>query len=135
MQNNSNSNIDQLILALTKSMQTILLTLQERMPEKEFTLRSNEANAYWAFHWNSTKLFKTEHPVKEWFSVTLYPQQTGFSLDGTHEIKDVFEQLGETHFKYEEPSILEIYQKLDKAEKQIQKAVIQAVDQKFDPSY
>lgn len=133
----TSSEIDKakLISALTNKMKAVLAELQNTNPEKEFTLTVYEPNGYWSFHWKSTKLWKTEHYLKEWFSISLYQVKACFSLNGSHEIKDIFEQLGDRHFLYEEKTIEALFKIVDTIEKQTKEAVLKAVDQEFDPGF
>ena len=124
-----------LISAITDKMETILAELQHLKPEKEFTLTTYEPNAYWSIHWKSTKLWKTEHYLKEWFSVSLYQVKEAFSLGGEHHIKDVFEELGDRHFLYEEKTIETLFKMVDSIEKQTKEAVLKSVEQEFDSSF
>lgn len=123
------------ISTLTNKMEAVLTELQHLKPEKEFTLTTYEPNGYWSFHWKSTKLWKTEHYLKEWFSIRLYGDTDAFSLSGSHGIKDVFEQLEDRYFLYEEKTIEEFFKIVDEIEKQTKEAVLKAVDQQFDPSF
>jgi len=123
-----------LISAITNKMEAVLTELQYLKPEKEFTLTTNEPNGYWSIHWKSTKLWKTEHYLKEWFSVSLYQVKACFSLNGSHCIKDIFEQLEDRHFLYEEKTIEELFKMVDVIEKHTKEAVLKAIDQEFDSS-
>lgn len=124
-----------LITTITNKMEAVLTALQHLKPEKEFTLKTYEPNGYWSFHWKSTKLWKTEHHLKEWFSISLYPTQNGFSLSGTHEIKDIFEQLADRYFLYEEKTIEIFFKIIDEIVKEIKEAILKAIDQQFDASF
>jgi len=131
------SNVDKtkLISSITNKMEAVLAELQQLKPEKEFTLKTHESNGYWSFHWKSTKLWKTEHYLKEWFTVSLYGNSDAFSLSGSHSIKDVFEQLEEGHFLYKGKTIETLFKMLDTIEKQTRDAVLKAIDQQFDSSF
>ncbi|WP_335975544.1 hypothetical protein [Gaetbulibacter jejuensis] len=131
------SNVDKtkLISSITNKMEAVLADLQQLKPEKEFTLKTHEPNGYWSFHWKSTKLWKTEHYLKEWFTVSLYGNSDAFSLSGSHSIKDVFEQLEEGHFLYKGKTIETLFKMLDTIEKETKDAVLKAIDQQFDPSF
>lgn len=124
-----------LISAITNKMEAILAELQQLKPEKEFTLKTHEPNGYWSFHWKSTKLWKTEHYLKEWFTISLYGNSDAFSLSGSHNIKDIFEQLEDGHFLYKEKTIETLFKMLDAIEKQTKSSVLKAVEQQFDPSF
>jgi hypothetical protein len=124
-----------LISAITNKMEAVLVELQHLKPEKEFTLKTHEPNGYWSFHWKSNKLWKTEHYLKEWFTVSLYGNSDAFSLSGSHSIKDVFEQLEEGHFLYKGKTIKTLFKMLDTIEKETKDAVLKAIDQQFDPSF
>ena len=124
-----------LISNITNKMEAILVELQSLKPEKKFTLTIYEPNGYWSFHWKSTKLWKTEHYLKEWFSVSLYQVKAGFSISGSHEIKDVFEQLGDRHFLHEEKTIETLLKMINTIEKQTKEAILKAIDQQFDSSF
>ena len=124
-----------LISTITSKMEAVLAELQNLNPEREFTLTIYEPNGYWIFHWKSTKLWKTEHYLKEWFSVSLYGDIDTFSLSGHHGIKDVFEQLEDKHFLYEEKTVEALFKIVDTIEKQIKEAVLKSIDQQFDPSF
>lgn len=116
-------------------MEAVLAELEHLKPEKEFILKIYEPNGYWSFHWKSTKLWKTEHYLKEWFSISLYQVKACFSLNGKHNIKDIFEQLEDRHFLYKGKTIVELFRMVDIIEKQTKEAVLKAIDQKFDSSY
>ena len=126
---------EKLISILTTKMEAVIVELQDLKPEKEFTLKTYEPNAYWIFHWKSTKLWKTEHSLKEWFAVSLYGDSDVFSLSGHHSIKDIFEQIEDRHFLYEEKTIETLFKMVDTIEKQTKEAVLKAIDQEFDPSF
>ena len=131
------SNVDKakLISSITNKMEAVLAELQHLKPEKKFTLKTHEPNGYWSFHWKSTKIWKTEHYLKEWFTVSLYGNRDAFSLSGSHSIKDVFEQLEEGHFLYKEKTIETLHKMINTIEKQTKEAVLKAIDQQFDPSF
>ncbi|TBV26875.1 hypothetical protein DMZ43_07375 [Meridianimaribacter sp. CL38] len=133
----ASSDVDKakLISLITNKMEAVLVELQQLKPEKEFTLKTYEPNGYWSIHWKSTKLWKTEHYLKEWFTVSLYGNSDAFSLSGSHNIKDVFEQLEEGHFLYKGKTIKTLFKMLDTIEKQTKDAVLKAIDQQFDPSF
>lgn len=133
----ASSDVDKtkLISAITNKMEAVLVELQQLKPEKEFTLKTHELNGYWSFHWKSTKLWKTEHYLKEWFTVSLYGNSDVFSLSGSHNIKDIFEQLEDGHFLYKNKTIETLFKMLDTIEKQTRGAVLKAIDQQFDPSF
>ena len=124
-----------LISAITNKMEAVLVELQHLKPEKEFTLKTHEPNGYWSFHWNSTKLWKTEHHLKEWFTVSLYGNSDAFSLSGSHSIKDIFEQLEDRHFLYKEKTTEMLIKMIDAIEKQAKEAILKSVEQGFDSSY
>ncbi|WP_299002408.1 hypothetical protein [uncultured Tenacibaculum sp.] len=124
-----------LISAITNKMEAVLTELQHLNPEKEFTLKTYEPNGYWSFHWKSTKIWKTEHYLKEWFSVSLYGDIDAVSLSGSHEIKDIFEQLEDRYFLYKEKTTDTLFRMLNTIEKQIKESVLKAIDQQFDPSF
>lgn len=124
-----------LISAITNKMEAVLTELQQLKPEKEFTLTTYEPNGYWSFHWKSTKLWKTEHFLKEWFAVSLYGDSDAFSLSGHHSIKDIFEQLEDRHFLYKEKSTETLFKMIDVIEKQTKEAILKSIDQQFDPSF
>lgn len=124
-----------LISTTTDKMEAVLVELQYLKPEKEFTLTTYEPNGYWSFHLKSTKLWKTEHYLKEWFSVNLYQVKSCFSLNGFHCIKDIFEQLEDRHILYEEKTIEELFRMVDVIAKQTKEAVLKAIDQEFDSGY
>ncbi len=124
-----------LITAITTKMETVLKELQNKKPEKDFTLKMNEANGYWSFHWKSTKYWKTGHYLIEWFSLSLYPVKERFSLMGSHTIKDIFEQLEDRHFLYKDKSLEALFKMIAGIEKQTQKAVLKSVEQEFDPDF
>ncbi|MGG5487313.1 hypothetical protein [Gaetbulibacter sp. PBL-D1] len=131
------SNVDKakLISSITNKMEAVLAELQHLKPEKKFTLKTHEPNGYWSFHWKSTKIWKTEHYLKEWFTVSLYGNRDAFSLSGSHSIKDVFEQLEEGHFLYKEKTIETLHKMINTIEKQTKEAVLKAIDQQFDPGF
>lgn len=133
----TSSDVDKtkLISLITNKMEAILSELQQLKPEKEFTLKTHELNGYWSFHWKSTKLWKTEHYLKEWFTISLYGNSDAFSLSGSHNIKDIFEQLEDGHFLYKEKTIETFFKMLDAIEKQTKSSVLKAIDQQFDPSF
>lgn len=120
-----------LISAITNKMEAVLAELQHLKPEKEFTLKTHESNGYWSFHWKSTKLWKTEHHLKEWFTVSLYGNIDSLSLSGSHGIKDIFEQLEDRHFLYKEKAIEELFKIVDTLTKKTKEVVLNAVDQEF----
>lgn len=124
-----------LISTITSKMKAVLAELQNLNPEKEFTLTTYEPNAYWSFHWKSTKLWKTEHNLKECFSISLYQVKECFSLNGSHCIKDIFEQLEDRHFLYEEKTIEALFKMVETIKMQTKEAILKAIDQKFDSSY
>lgn len=124
-----------LITTITNMMEAVLVELQSQKPEKGFTLTAYEPNGYWSIHWKSTKPWKTEHYLKEWFSVSLYHVKACFSLNGSHCIKNIFEQLEYRYFLYEEKTIEELFRMVDNIEKQTKEAVLKAIDQEFDSSY
>ncbi len=124
-----------LISSITNKMEAVLAELQQLKPEKEFILKTYEPNGYWSFHWKSTKLWKTEHYLKEWFTVSLYGNRDAFSLSGSHSIKDIFEQLEDRHFLYKEKTIETLHKMINTIEKQTKEAVLKAIDQQFDPSF
>lgn len=123
------------ITALTDQLETLVTQLQIEKPEKEFTLVLNASNRYWAIHWKSTKLWKTERPLKEHFCLTVYPDNTAFSLMGYHRAEDIFEQLEETHFLYKEKPPETLFEMVNELATQTKNAILAAVDQEFDPSY
>jgi len=133
----TSSDVDKakLISAITNKMEAVLAELEHQKPEKEFTLKTYEPNGYWSFHWKSTKLWKTEHFLKEWFAVSLYGDSDAFSLSGHHSIKDIFEQLEDRHFLYKEKSTETLFKMIDVIEKQTKEAILKAIDQQFDSSY
>lgn len=124
-----------LISNITNRMEAVLAELQQLKPEKEFTLKTYEPNGFWSFHWKSTKLWKTEHYLKEWFTVSLDGSIDAFSLSGSHSIKDIFEQLEDRHFLYKEKTIETLHKMINTIEKQTKEAVLKAIDQQFDPSF
>ena len=124
-----------LISLITNKMEAVLAELHKLKSEKEFTLKTHESNGYWSFHWKSTKLWKTEHYLKEWFTVSLYGNSDAFSLSGSHNIKDIFEQLEDGHFLYKEKTTEMLFKMIDTIEKQTKEAVLKAIDQQFDPSF
>ncbi|MGY5353827.1 hypothetical protein [Wenyingzhuangia sp. IMCC45467] len=124
-----------LISAITNKMEVVLADLQYLKPEKEFTLKTHEPNGYWSFYWKSTKLWKTEYYLKEWFTVSLYGNIDTLSLSGSHGIKDIFEQLEDRYFLYKEKTPEMLFKMINTVEKQTKEAVLKAVDQQFDPSY
>ena len=136
-QSKTTLNVDKakLLLTLTNTMEAVLKELQHLKPEKEFTLTTYEPNAYWSFHWKSTKLWKTEHNLKECFSISLYQVKECFSLNGSHCIKDIFEQLEDRHFFYEEKTIEALFKMVETIKMQTKEAILKAIDQKFDSSY
>ena len=133
----TSSDVDKakLISAITNKMEAILAELQKLKPEKEFTLKTHEPNGYWSFHWKSTKLWKTEHYLKEWFTISLYGNSDAFSLSGSHNIKDIFEQLEDRHFLYKEKTIQTFFKMLNTLEDQTKVSVLKAIEQQFDPSF
>lgn len=133
----TSSDVDKakLISVITNKVEAVLAELQQLKPEKEFTLKTHEPNGYWSFHWKSTKLWKTEHYLKEWFTVSLYGNSDAFSLSGSHSIKDIFEQLEDRHFLYEEKTIETLLKMISAIEKQTKEAVLKSIDQQFDPSF
>lgn len=133
----TSSDVDKakLISAITNKMEAVLVELQQLKPEKEFTLKTHELNGYWSFHWKSTKFWKTEHYLKEWFTISLYGNSDAFSLSGSHNIKDIFEQLEDGHFLYKEKTIETLFKMLDAIEKQTKASVLKAIEQQFDPSF
>ena len=135
--NETLSDVDKskLISAITDKMEVVLAELQSLKPEKEFILKAYEPNGYWSFYWKSTKLWKTEHYLKEWFTVNLYGDIGAISLSGSHSIKDIFEQLEDRHFLYKEKKIDEISKIINTIAKQTKEAVLKSLDQKFDPSF
>ncbi|WP_418510341.1 hypothetical protein [Corallibacter sp.] len=124
-----------LISSITNKMEAVLTELKQLKPEKEFTLKTHEPNGYWSFYWKSIKLWKTEHYLKEWFTISLYGNSDAFSLSGSHGIKDVFEQLEDGHFLYKEKTIETLFKMLDTIEKQTKASILKAIDQQFDPNY
>jgi len=124
-----------LISNITNRMEAVLAELQHLKPEKEFTLKTYEPNGYWSFHWKSTKLWKTEHYLKEWFTVSLDGNIDVFSLSGSHSIKDIFEQLEDRHFLYKEKTTETLHKMINTIEKRTKEAVLKAIDQQFDPSF
>jgi len=124
-----------LISVITNKMEAVLVELQHLKPEKEFTLKTFEPNGNWSFHWKSIKLWKTEHYLKEWFTVSLYGNINAFSLSGSHSIKDIFEQLEDRHFLYKEKTTEMLFKMIDTIEKQTKDAVLKAIDQQFDSSF
>ncbi|MDY0781086.1 hypothetical protein [Tenacibaculum sp. IB213877] len=124
-----------LISSITNKMEAVLTELQHLKPEKEFTLTTHEPNGYWSFHWKSTKLWKTEHYLKEWFTVSLYGNIDTFSLSGHHGIKDIFEQLEDRHFLYKKKTTEMLFKMVNTIKKQTKEAVLKAIDQQFDPSF
>lgn len=137
LKSEASSEVDKakLISSITNKMEAVLAELQHLKPEKKFTLKTHEPNGYWSFHWKSTKLWKTEHYLKEWFTVSLYGNSDAFSLSGSHSIKDVFEQLEEGHFLYKEKTIETLHKMINTIEKQTKEAVLKAIDQQFDPGF
>jgi len=133
----ASSNVDKakLISAITNKMEAVITELQQLKPEKEFTLKTHESNGYWSFHWKSTKLWKTEHYLKEWFTISLYGNSDAFSLSGSHNIKDIFEQLEDRHFLYKEKTIQTFFKMLNTLEDQTKVSVLKAIEQQFDPSF
>ncbi|HLT52684.1 MAG TPA: hypothetical protein VKZ97_02275 [Flavobacteriaceae bacterium] len=123
------------ITAITDQLETLVTQLQIEKPEKEFKLALNAANMYWAIHWKSTKLWKTERPLKEYFCLTVYPDSTALSIMGYHRAEDIFEQLEDTHFLYKEKTPEALFELVNEIATQTKNAILAAVDQEFDPNY
>ncbi|WP_147679192.1 hypothetical protein [Algibacter pacificus] len=124
-----------LISAITNKMEAVLVELEHLKPEKEFTLKTYEPNGFWSFHWKNTKLWKTEHYLKEWFTISLYGDTDAFSLRGSYGIKDIFEQLEDRHFLYEAKTIEALFKMVETIKIQTKETILKAIDQKFDSSY
>ena len=131
----SNQEAVLLVTSITHKMKAIVGDLQKENPEKEFSLTVYEPNMYWCFNWKSTKLWKTDRFLKESFQLRMYRDNEKISVTGYHRIEDIFEQLEDTHFRYEEKTITEIFEIIDLIVTQTEEAISKAVNQEFDSDY
>lgn len=132
---NSNEEVGILVKTISNQMKVIVEGLQKTNPEKEFSLTVYEPNMYWCFNWKSTKLWKTDRFLKESFQLRMYRDNEKISVTGYHRIEDIFEQLEDTHFRYEEKTITEIFEIIDLIVTQTEEAISKAVNQEFDSDY
>ena len=123
------------IAAFTKKMTVMITVLQKEKPEKEFTLTVYEPNMYWCVNWKSTKRWKTEHYLKEFFQVRMYAEEEKYSILGEHMVKDVFEHLSDTHFPIKNKTVKELFEMTNAMVQKTKEAVLEALDKEFDPSF
>lgn len=132
---NSNQDIVKLSALLTNHLTVTVKDLQKNYPEKDFSLIVYEPNLYWCINWKSTKLWKTDKFLKESFVLRMFQNNEKCSLEGYHRIEDIFEQLEDTHFRYEEKTVLQIVDQINFILSQTKDAVIKSVNQEFDPNF
>ncbi len=123
------------ITAITKKMIVMIADLQKEKPKKEFTLTVYEPNMYWCVNWKSTKRWKTEHFLKEFFQVRVYEEDEKYSILGEHMVKDVFEHLSDTHFLIKNKTVKELFEMTKGMVQKTKEAVLEALDKEFDPSF
>lgn len=131
----SNQETVLLVTSITHKIKAIVGDLQKENPEKEFSLIVYEPNMYWCFNWKSTKLWKTDQFLKESFQLRMNRDNEKISVTGYHRIEDVFEQLEDTYFRYEEKTITKIFEIIDLIITQTEEAISKAVNQEFDSDY
>ncbi len=124
-----------LIAAITQKMTAMVAELQKEKPEKEFSLTVYEPNMYWCVNWKSTKRWKTEHFLKEFFQVRMYADDENYSVKGEHMAEDVFEHLCDNHPLVKKKTVKELFEMTDAIVQQTKEAVLEALDKEFDPSY
>lgn len=124
-----------LISSITNQMKLLIDDLQKEKPEKAFTIRIYEENMYWCVNWKSTKLWKTDQYLKEYFQVHIWNDNEKYSLLGEHRVEDIFEHLSESYFRYKEKTIDDLISVTDDIIKKTKKGVLEAVDNEFDPSF
>jgi|GEM_PF-6166310 len=124
-----------LIATITKKMTVMVTELQKEKPEKEFALTVYEPNMYWCVNWKSTKRWKSEHFLKEFFQVRIYADDELFSVLGEHMAKDIFEQLCDIHPLVKKKTIKELLEMSDVIVEKTKAAILGAIDLEFDPSY
>lgn len=124
-----------LIAAFTKKMTVMVAELQKEKPEKEFTLTVYEPNMYWGVNWKSTKRWKTERFLKEFFQVRIYVDYEKYSILGEHMAEDVFEHLCDNHSLAKKKTIKELLEMTDAIVQKTKEAILAAVDLEFDPSF
>lgn len=131
----TNDEVIMLVPTITNKMEEIVVSLQKSAPEKEFSLTIYEPNRYWCINWKSTKLWKTERFLKESIQLRMFLDNEKISVTGYHRIEDIFEQLEDTYFRYEEKTVAEIFDMLDLITTQTKYAILKAVNQEFDSDY
>ena len=124
-----------LIAAITQKMTAMVAELQKEKPEKEFSLTVFEPNMYWCVNWKSTKRWKTERFLKEFFQVRMYADDELYSIIGEHMAKDIFEQICDIHPLVRKKTIKELFEMADAIVQQTKHAVLAAVVLKFDSNF
>ena len=124
-----------LISSITNQIKILIDDLQKEKPDKAFTIRIYEENMYWRVNWKSTKLWKTDRYLKEYFQVHIWNNNEKYSLMGEHRVEDIFEHLSEPYFRYKDKTIDDLMSVIDDIIKKTKKGVLEAVDSEFDPSF
>lgn len=135
MEEEINGKYLELLSIFNTKLERIVSELQVQIPEKNFSLSFYEPNAYWTIYWLSTKTWKTDFYLKEWFTFRIYEYENTLSLEGNHNVKDLFEQLSDQYFLFNEKSIEDLSIIINNIDNHIKEAILRAVHQEFDPTF
>lgn len=129
------NNLLDLTSKITDEITLFVDDLRIKKPEKEFTIRVAEVNLYWCVNWKSTKYWKTDKHLKEYFQVQIWNINEKYSILGEHRVEDVFEHLSEEHFSYDDLTINGLLLISDEIIQKIKEGVLDSLNSEFDPSY
>ncbi|KYG71544.1 hypothetical protein [Roseivirga echinicomitans] len=124
-----------LISGITNQLTLLIDDVQKQKPEKAFTIRVYEENMYWCVNWESTKLWKTDQFLKEYFQVQIWKIGEKYSLEGEHRVEDIFEHLSDQYFLYEGMTMQDLILMTDEIVEKTRAGVLEAVDKEIDSSY
>ncbi|MFD1292591.1 hypothetical protein ACFQ5N_01975 [Lutibacter holmesii] len=120
---------------MTNNIKKMVSGLQKENPTKEFSIRIYEENMYWCVNWKSSKHWKTDKLLKEYFQIQVYNDNGKYSLLGEHRIEDIFEQLSEEYFLYKEKTMKTLTLLTNEIIQKTKLAVLEAVDKEFDADF
>jgi hypothetical protein len=120
---------------ITTKITLLLDILKKEKPEKEFTITVYEPNMYWCVNWKSTKRWKTDRYLREYFQFRIWTENQKYAFVGEHRVIDLFEHLSDHYFLYKEKTLDELLSMSDEIIQKMKEAVLEAVDKEFDPSF
>ncbi|TMM29453.1 hypothetical protein FDT66_10030 [Polaribacter aestuariivivens] len=126
---------EKLASKLTNEFTFMVNDLQKEKPEKKVTLNVHEENLYWCINWDSSKIWKTEKYLKEYFQVQIWNIDENYFLMGEHRVEDIFEQLSETYIMYENKTIKYFNSNIDEIIEKTKEGILEAIDKNFESDY